>query len=273
MKEQILAKIEEMYNDGYDEKSIIEAADGYQFAYFDEILNILKGIAKKASPLEKPDLEKLSKITKNIETKSNGLIIIKQPTLYTVLKKLEKSKFIASYWEDSEIGGKRHYYKLTEYGKLQVSTLPPYQELIKAATEEPVEEEIETPSQNEPISPIETILPTEEVFASNDIDNITEAEINSSNSALIRNEEQTKEEEFAKSTVVLKFTETTITTAPQISVEQNASRINDESINNVTPAKTIEEDIKYVDYVNFKTDKVYIAEKKLNKNKGDIYGR
>ena len=39
------------------------------FAYFEEILNILKGIAKKAGPLEKADIEKLSKLTKNIETR------------------------------------------------------------------------------------------------------------------------------------------------------------------------------------------------------------
>ena len=62
-------------------------------------------------------------LTKNIETKSHGKILIKQPTLYTLLKKLEKSKFISSYWQDSEIGGKRHYYKLTENGRLQGGNL------------------------------------------------------------------------------------------------------------------------------------------------------
>ena len=71
-------------------------------------------------------------LTKNIETKSNGHIIIKQPTLYTLLKKLEKSKFISSYWEDSEIGGKRHYYKITNNGRLQLSTLPSYKDLIRS---------------------------------------------------------------------------------------------------------------------------------------------
>ncbi len=65
-------------------------------------------------------------LTKEIEDKSNQQIQIKQPTLYTVLKKLEKSKFITSYWEDSEIGGKRHYYKITENGKAQLSTLPSF---------------------------------------------------------------------------------------------------------------------------------------------------
>ena len=55
-------------------------------------------------------------LTKSIENKSHGKIIIKQPTLYTILKKLEKTKFITSYWQDSEIGGKRHYYKITDNG-------------------------------------------------------------------------------------------------------------------------------------------------------------
>ncbi len=68
-------------------------------------------------------------LTKSIETKTQGKISIKQPTLYTILKKLEKSKFITSYWQDSEIGGKRHYYKLTENGRMQVSTLPSFDAL------------------------------------------------------------------------------------------------------------------------------------------------
>ncbi len=63
-------------------------------------------------------------LSKSIETLSNGKIIIKQATLYTILKKLEKSKFISSYWQDSEIGGRRHYYKLTQNGNLQLSTMP-----------------------------------------------------------------------------------------------------------------------------------------------------
>ena len=72
-------------------------------------------------------------LTKSIETKSNEKVVIKQPTLYTILKKLEKSKFISSYWEDSEIGGKRHYYKLTQYGNNQVSTLPSFSVLLENA--------------------------------------------------------------------------------------------------------------------------------------------
>lgn len=45
---------------------------------------------------------------------------IKQPSLYSALKRMEDSQLISSYWEDSSIGGKRHYYSLTESGKTKL---------------------------------------------------------------------------------------------------------------------------------------------------------
>lgn len=56
-------------------------------------------------------------IIQEIEDKSNGSYELKQPTLYSCLKRLEGQGLISSYWEDSEIGGKRHYYTLTDMGK------------------------------------------------------------------------------------------------------------------------------------------------------------
>lgn len=56
-------------------------------------------------------------ICKEVEERSGGTYELKQPTLYSCLKRLESQKLISSYWTDSEIGGKRHYYKLTDLGK------------------------------------------------------------------------------------------------------------------------------------------------------------
>lgn len=75
-------------------------------------------------------------IVKQIEDSSNGRISIKQPTLYSVLKKLEHGRIISSYWQDSEIGGKRHYYKLTDNGRAQLDTYPSFERLIKDACED-----------------------------------------------------------------------------------------------------------------------------------------
>lgn len=54
---------------------------------------------------------------KAINAKSGGTLI-KQPTLYACLKRLEKQGFISSYWDASESnGGKRKYYTLTDSGR------------------------------------------------------------------------------------------------------------------------------------------------------------
>lgn len=60
-------------------------------------------------------------IIKEVENKSNGTYELKQPTLYSCLKRLENQELISSYWLDSDIGGKRHYYKLTEKGHEELS--------------------------------------------------------------------------------------------------------------------------------------------------------
>lgn len=56
-------------------------------------------------------------IIKEVEDKSNGKIILKQPSLYSSLKRFEAKGYITSYWGASDIGGRRHYYTITEVGR------------------------------------------------------------------------------------------------------------------------------------------------------------
>ena len=56
-------------------------------------------------------------IIKEIESSTKGAIKLKQPSLYSSLRRMEEQGLITSYWQDSEIGGRRHYYKLTDKGK------------------------------------------------------------------------------------------------------------------------------------------------------------
>lgn len=58
-------------------------------------------------------------ILKLIEEKTNGKYIIKQPTLYSCLKRLEKQDLITSYMGnvDDTSGARRRYYQLTDAGK------------------------------------------------------------------------------------------------------------------------------------------------------------
>ena len=56
-------------------------------------------------------------ICKEIERLSDGKLILKQPSLYSSLRRLEEQNLVHSYWKDSELGGNRHYYVLTDSGK------------------------------------------------------------------------------------------------------------------------------------------------------------
>lgn len=278
-------------------------------------------------------------LTKSIETKSKGKIIIKQPTLYTILKKLEKSKFISSYWQDSDIGGKRHYYKITDNGKMQVATLPDYEKLIEniidadtdnqlsfsSDYDEGVDTSFNTSSitssenlktnndnyrsvsimdsiipdsqseeensiQSEKVHELteskkldlqENILPSHEVFENNSIDNTTELEINQSNTEILKSDKINTEEKFAENKDVSKFTEkqsTIITDEYKMqfnNIESNTNSKQTESDDldlslNIDENNTYVNDepykkIKYVDYIDFKTNPNYIYSKKTAK--------
>lgn len=56
-------------------------------------------------------------IIKTISKNSEGKYELKEPSLYTSLKRLEAQKYIESYWGDESQGGRRKYYKITELGK------------------------------------------------------------------------------------------------------------------------------------------------------------
>ncbi len=52
-----------------------------------------------------------------IEKKSGGLYTIKQPTLYSALKRLESLEYVDSYYGEFSNGGRRKYFSLTDKGK------------------------------------------------------------------------------------------------------------------------------------------------------------
>ena len=56
-------------------------------------------------------------IINEIERKSGGLYTLKQPTLYSALKRLESLSYVQSYYGDFSNGGRRKYFSLTDKGK------------------------------------------------------------------------------------------------------------------------------------------------------------
>lgn len=56
-------------------------------------------------------------IAKEIKERTSNRYQIKQPTLYSYLKRLEEDKLIKSYWGETSNGGRRRYYTLTNIGR------------------------------------------------------------------------------------------------------------------------------------------------------------
>ena len=115
-------------------------------------------------------------ILDEVSKKSGGSYELKQPTLYSCLKRLEGQGLISSYWVDSEIGGKRHYYCLTDAGKdtykenqqnwlksrqiidnliWENAPTMPQKEIVTADIQRSQEQESPTPSVIDYINPLE----------------------------------------------------------------------------------------------------------------------
>ncbi|WP_107839611.1 PadR family transcriptional regulator [Metasolibacillus meyeri] len=56
-------------------------------------------------------------IIKEVYDASEKHFRISEGTLYSLLKRLEKSKYIESYWGEEHFGGRRKYYKITDSGR------------------------------------------------------------------------------------------------------------------------------------------------------------
>ena len=56
-------------------------------------------------------------INKVIKEKTNNLYELKEATLYSAFRRLEKAELITSYWGNEGIGARRRYYSITEMGR------------------------------------------------------------------------------------------------------------------------------------------------------------
>lgn len=63
-------------------------------------------------------------IIESISARTGGHYIMKKPTLYSALTRMEKKGLVSSsFWQTSDMGGKRHYYTITSAGKKELETL------------------------------------------------------------------------------------------------------------------------------------------------------
>ena len=56
-------------------------------------------------------------INKNIRNVSDGLLDMKEATLYGAFRRLEESGLVTFYWGDESTGARRRYYRITPAGR------------------------------------------------------------------------------------------------------------------------------------------------------------
>lgn len=56
-------------------------------------------------------------INKHVQSATNGILELKEATLYTSFRRLEGAGCIKSYWGDEATGARRRYYAITEMGR------------------------------------------------------------------------------------------------------------------------------------------------------------
>lgn len=61
-------------------------------------------------------------ILKTILEKGKGLIDIKDATIYTAFKRMEKEGLITTYWGNEDANARRKYYSITEVGREYYAT-------------------------------------------------------------------------------------------------------------------------------------------------------
>ena len=57
-------------------------------------------------------------INKFIQEKTDNQYELKEATLYSAFRRLEKAGLISSYWGNQTTGARRRYYKITKMGRL-----------------------------------------------------------------------------------------------------------------------------------------------------------
>ena len=56
-------------------------------------------------------------LSRAVAEKSEGMVRLKEATLYTAFRRMEENGLIRSYWGDENTGARRRYYSLTEPGR------------------------------------------------------------------------------------------------------------------------------------------------------------
>ncbi|MGM0847215.1 MAG: PadR family transcriptional regulator [Bacillota bacterium] len=60
-------------------------------------------------------------MVKRLKESSDDLYNMSEGTLYPALKRLEKNEWVTSYWDETDKGSRRKYYRITEGGQKELA--------------------------------------------------------------------------------------------------------------------------------------------------------
>ncbi|MBX9654706.1 PadR family transcriptional regulator [bacterium] len=60
-------------------------------------------------------------ISQSVVSASNGYFDLKEGSLYPALHRLERQRLLNSYWQETEEGRRRKYYKITSAGQAELN--------------------------------------------------------------------------------------------------------------------------------------------------------
>lgn len=80
-------------------------------------------------------------INKNVQKKTSGRYELKEATLYSAFRRLERSGCIDSYWGDEKTGARRRYYRITSRGIKTYHELAKDWDMAKEIIDKLIEEE------------------------------------------------------------------------------------------------------------------------------------
>ena len=78
-------------------------------------------------------------INKAIQQRTNNRYELKEATLYSAFRRLEKAGCIESYWGDEQTGARRRYYKITDIGRETYKSLKKEWKIAKALIDSLIE--------------------------------------------------------------------------------------------------------------------------------------
>lgn len=82
------------------------------------------------------------KINRDILDKTGHKFELKEATLYSAFRRLEKAGLITSYWGDEDLGARRRYYSITQEGRIAWATYRKDWEEAKAMIDTLTQEDI-----------------------------------------------------------------------------------------------------------------------------------